>query len=113
DRSSIGIWSIRKARTQPTESRYHRQATHRTTRNLRLVSTTSSLAPYRRRTSYQATCINSKQLSQFRRRNKRLTLSAGSWNVAFHRIVRLVQDMQSGFLVLTYQAAWCYTVLNI
>lgn len=41
-----------------------------------------------------------------------LTLSRESRNVAFHRILRLVLDMQSSFLYLTYKAALRYTVVN-
>ena len=52
------------------------------------------------------------QLSQIRRRNKRLTLSTGSGNVAFWGILRLLLDLQSSFAYLTFKAALCYNALN-
>ena len=51
---------------------------HRTSRNLRFVFTTYSLAPCRRRTLHYATRIDFKHLSQFRRRNNGLRLSIAS-----------------------------------
>src|SRR6266404_685132 len=61
--------------------------------------------PCQRRTSHYATDIDFEQLSPFRHRNKRLNLTKESQNVAFHRILRLVLDLQSCFVYLTFKAA--------
>jgi hypothetical protein len=104
DQFSIDIWSLQKAQLNLQKAAFIVKP-HRTARNLRLVFTTYSLPPYQRRTSHYATCVDTKQVSQFRRRNRRLTLSTGSRNVAFYGIVRPVHDMQSRFPYLIYKGA--------
>jgi hypothetical protein len=111
DRSSLGIWSLQKAQSNLQKAAFIVKPYH-AARKLRLEFTTCSPAPCQRRTSHYATCIDSTQLSQFRRRNKRLTLSAGSRNVAFYGILRLLLDVQSSFVYLTFKAALCYNAHN-